>query len=589
MSPEDRYDLVVVGGGLAGLSAAVEAREAGLERVLVLTAEEQVILPEVVGHHALEVRYQVRVRRIRGEEDGAVVVGDGCEAHGAAVVVAEPAPARFGPPPFPVPEAVADRFHLGSVPIDPRDLDVLVVGGDEVAVEWTVRLAEAGAGVVLALGGASLERFSRLGRRMLFRLEAERRAAVYWRSTPAYVDEVDGYPLAFFEDRRTPDLLVDHIVYGVVVDPGDPDLAAVGIRGEGIDPDRVWRIAEGAGAGSLPVRVVAPAEAWEAVRRARFPHLASRIERPRPWRPDDEAVVARLRERHYNATITRFDRTHGDLWIVRVRPDHGDTSHLAGQYASLGLGYWETRVDSALEPDIDRRWNTMVRRSYSISSPIFDEHGYLVDACRADELEFYIVRVPPSARRVPAFTPRLALKRAGDRVYLGPRVAGRYTLAPVNDPSCQVVFLATGTGEAPHNAMIAELFRKGHEGPVVSVVSVRHLSDLGYLEAHRRLEGRFPNYHYLPLTTREPGPEGKLYVQDILERDLLEERFGIALDPARTHVYLCGNPLMIGLPEWTEAGPVFPEPRGACEVLAGRGFTIDRRGVRGNVHYEEYW
>jgi len=30
-------------------------------------------------------------------------------------------------------------------------------------------------------------------------------------------------------------------------------------------------------------------------------------------------------------------------------------------------------------------------------------------------------------------------------------------------------------------------------------------------------------------------------------------------------------------------------PTGVCELLAARGFVLDRRGVDGNVHYEEYW
>src|SRR5690606_14111058 len=92
----------------------------------------------------------------------------------------------------------------------------------------------------------------------------------------------------------------------------------------------------------------------------------------------------------------------------------------------------------------------------------------------------------------------------GSRIYVGPRIVGRYTLAPVRDPEATVVFLATGTGEAPHNAMITELLRKGHHGPIVSVVCVRYRADLAYLEKHRRLEERFPNYHYMPLVTASP-------------------------------------------------------------------------------------
>ncbi len=70
---------------------------------------------------------------------------------------------------------------------------------------------------------------------------------------------------------------------------------------------------------------------------------------------------------------------------------------------------------------------------------------------------------------------------------------------------------------------------------------------------------------------------------------MMEEELGIDLDPSGSHFFLCGNPGMIGLPEWDGDTPTFPESRGMAQVLAERGYTIDRRGVTGNVHYEEYW
>ena len=216
------------------------------------------------------------------------------------------------------------------------------------------------------------------------------------------------------------------------------------------------------------------------------------------------SVIEELREEHYNSTITHFEPTHSDLWVLRVRPDHGGTAYLPGQYASLGLGFWEERIDDAEDTKLDDRWDKLVRRSYSISSRIFDETSYLADEGRLDELEFYIVLVPPTDDSVPALTPRLALKQPGDRIYLGPKVAGRYTLSAVTDPAQTVLFLATGTGEAPHNAMVIELLRKGHYGPVLSAVSVRRQADLGYMDEHRALESRYANYHYLAMPTREP-------------------------------------------------------------------------------------
>jgi len=137
--------------------------------------------------------------------------------------------------------------------------------------------------------------------------------------------------------------------------------------------------------------------------------------------------------------------------------------------------------------------------------------------------------------------------------------------------------------------MIVELLRNGHRGPIVSVVSVRYQTDLGYLDRHRQLEGWFDNYHYMPLVTRDQD-RPKLYVQDVIAGEHLRKSFDLDLDSDHTDIYMCGNPLMIGLPEWGEDGSAkFPETTGACELLMEKGFVIDRRGRPGNVHYEEYW
>ena len=65
--------------------------------------------------------------------------------------------------------------------------------------------------------------------------------------------------------------------------------------------------------------------------------------------------------------------------------------------------------------------------------------------------------------------------------------------------------------------------------------------------------------------------------------------FGVELDPERTHVFLCGNPAMIGLPEEVDGETRFPEVAGVVELLTARGFTLDHRKQRGNIHFEEYW
>lgn len=555
-------DFVVVGGSPAAVSLAMDAAEAGLERVVIVDPEGQLTAPPE-SHPDIEVLRSVA--EVAATDGRARVVVEGEEIFARAAAVIEDRPLHL--PQLPAPEEVADRVHSDSLPERPWGEHVLVVGGSEKAARIALELSDKGANVVLARANASPRRLSRLTRSALLLREAERRLTILWHSRPLEIIAIEGEPLVNFDDIRTPDLVFDDIV---LVDDASVD----GPDSEG----PVWRISD---------VTIPPGQAWSKIRAGSFPEIPAPPTLPSIG-ADDEERIEELRKRHYNATITHFHRTHSDLWVIRVEPDQPDFSYQAGQYASLGLGYWEPRVDGARDPGLERKWENLVRRSYSISSPIFDEDGYLHDPATSKTLEFYIVLVPPTADHIPGLTPRLALCGPGDRIYVGPRIVGRYTLAPVRDPETTVVFLATGTGEAPHNAMVTELLRKGHHGPIVSVVCVRYRADLAYLDTHRRLEERFPNYHYLPLVTREPDTE-KLYIQDVIKRDLLAENFGVALDPARTHVYLCGNPAMIGLPRWEGDTPIFPETEGVCQLLTERGFQLDRQDFVGNIHTEKYW
>jgi ferredoxin--NADP+ reductase len=304
--------------------------------------------------------------------------------------------------------------------------------------------------------------------------------------------------------------------------------------------------------------------------------------------------IEQLRQRHYNATVTYLNRIHPELMTVRVRPDKLLAAHRPGQYSTLGMGYWEPRAPGCQEEQLNPGDEVkLVRRAYSISCSILDGNG-LLDRDGADWLEFYIVLVKDSGtERPPALTPRLFLLENGSRLYLGEKIAGHYTLEPVR-PDDTVIFLATGTGEAPHNYMTWELLRRGHRGRIVSACCVRYKNDLAYLSTHEALMRRHPNYLYVALTTREKANAGqKVYIQDLLTSGQLEERMGEALDPVRTHVYLCGNPKMIGMPAIDRASGemTFPRPEGAVEVLLRRGFALDQPHLKkkGNVHVEEYW
>lgn len=322
---------------------------------------------------------------------------------------------------------------------------------------------------------------------------------------------------------------------------------------------------------------------------------------PQPALDPDE--VQRLREEQYNATITWLEKPNERLVRVRVRLDDGvkedgpALGYEPGQYTTLGLGYWEDRMELAQAESLEEKTiRRVVKRAYSISCRLLDDHGHVTAAGPEEEPEFYVALVT-EAEKPPAFTPRLFQLGVGDRLQMGPRPKGVFTLKDY-EPTTNFIFAGTGTGEAPHNAMISKLLASGHQGKIANLCCVRYASDLGYLPIHRQLEERFPNYRYVPLTTREPEnrdkdhPQyvGAWYVQDLLDAPDAADRLGFPLDAATTQVYLCGNPAMIGAPNRTgDPAGRYPEPRGAVEVLEGKGFRAHEPKSPGNVHFEKYW
>lgn len=307
--------------------------------------------------------------------------------------------------------------------------------------------------------------------------------------------------------------------------------------------------------------------------------------------------IQQLQNKNYNAQVVGLRRVHDDLMILRVRPDRGILEYSPGQYTVLGLGYWEPRVAGVQQEVLEQGQNKrLIKRAYSMSCSLLGNDDAVQRTRDSSYLEFYITLVRQAAKP-PALTPRLFALREGDHLYCGPRPHGHYTLDSVC-PHHTVVFVATGTGEAPHNAMLAELLARGHSAPIASVACVRHKQDLAYLPVHRQIEEMFPNYRYLTLTTREPEnvdkthPQyaGRQYLQEYFQSGKFESESGIRLTPENVRVFLCGNPAMIGVPHHThDPARRYPQPLGMVEVLERRGFLVDVPHESGNIFFEKYW
>jgi ferredoxin--NADP+ reductase len=250
--------------------------------------------------------------------------------------------------------------------------------------------------------------------------------------------------------------------------------------------------------------------------------------------------------------------------VVRVVPDGWQLPEFkAGQFAVLGLPSQAGRSSLADAEEEQPTSGKLIRRAYSIAS----------SSKARRYLEFYITLVHSGA-----LSPRLFNLRQGDRIWLGPKITGTFTLdqAPAHK---DVILVATGTGLAPYMSMLRTELADSAGRRFAVLLGARHSWDLGYHAELVTMEQLSPGFTYLPIISRpaeEPVPwTGRAgYVFDLWQSSELERAWGSCPSPDTTSVFLCGNPAMID---------------DMIVLLSIRGFTEHTRKVPGSVFVERYW
>jgi ferredoxin--NADP+ reductase len=228
--------------------------------------------------------------------------------------------------------------------------------------------------------------------------------------------------------------------------------------------------------------------------------------------------------------------------LITLTVDAEIEPFVAGQFVNLGL----------------ESGDELTRRSYSIASA----PGAL--------LEFYLKEVPAGA-----LTPRLTRLEVGARVLVERKPQGFFTLAYV--PQCRELWLvATGTGLGPFIAMLrgGEVWQRFERVSVVH--GVRHVEHLSYTDELAALATtHMGRLFYTPIVSG--GLHGGALpgrVTTAFADGSLEARAGLALDPEKSHLLLCGNPDMI---------------LELTAVLALRGLRKHRVRAPGHITAEKYW
>ena len=301
-------------------------------------------------------------------------------------------------------------------------------------------------------------------------------------------------------------------------------------------------------------------------------------------------ALEHLREKKYNATLVSIQEFNYGLRIFRIKPDDAKLKYAPGQFVSIGLWSCEKGVSHCKKEGDTPEVASLLKRPYSISHPMTNKMGKLVSEGENNYLEFYIVLVSVDGDKLPTLTPRLFALKEGSRLFMGKPV-GHYILEEEEvRQQKHLIFCATGTGEAPHNSMVAHLLQNGYTAPLTAIICTRKYEELAYRCRYEDLCASFPNLTYIHLTTREKGTP-KVYIQDLLKTGELEKRIGETICPQRHSFYLCGNPAMIGIPKRNALGErVYPSGAiGMVELLEKKGLMADEKKDKGEVHFEKYW
>ncbi|MFH1723085.1 MAG: ferredoxin--NADP reductase [Elusimicrobiota bacterium] len=262
--------------------------------------------------------------------------------------------------------------------------------------------------------------------------------------------------------------------------------------------------------------------------------------------------------------IGRMELAPG-YFVLRVAPEGWDLPDFKpGQYSVLGLPGSAPRTplaDQEAEPPAPDK---MILRPYSIAS----------SSTAKDHAEFYITLV-----RSGTLTPRLFNLKIGDPVWLGKKFTGLMTLEAV-PKDANVLLISTGTGLAPYMSMLRTLATsEGFDRNYAVIHGALHSWDLGYRSELETLDRLSPHFTYIPVVSepaQEHAPWGGQtgFVEDVWKADLVGKAWGGHPKKDDTHVFLCGNPLMI---------------ESAIRFLGAEGFTEHTKRTPGQIHMEKFW
>lgn len=216
-----------------------------------------------------------------------------------------------------------------------------------------------------------------------------------------------------------------------------------------------------------------------------------------------------------------------------------DVRHLVFDLSGGDMRYLEGQSVGILPPGTDEAGKPLKLRLYSIASTRDGDQGdgKTVSLC----VKRVVYTDPETGREVrgPASNYLCDLEPGMEAQLTGP--VGRTFLLP-EDPSANIIMIATGTGIAPFRAFVRRLFSEGraHRGMVRLYFGMHTSSEILYREELAAIAAAHPNFVQVnAISSEQKSATGRhMWVQDRVreQADLIWP----LLNDAKTTVYICG-------------------------------------------------